>query len=165
MIEINSARAGKADLIAEIGNLIAAWQDATQLFDETVGEAFQLGPKERLCLSFLRGGAQTASSIAKATRLTPAAVTSLIDRLEARGFVTRRPDPKDRRKVWVEMGAATLDMIRRVYLPLAAAGEDIFGKRSESELLLIAEVISEATAVQREMMHQLRAGMGLDEEK
>ena len=158
MIEVNSSSDNRLKLIADIGNLIAAWQDATQIYDEAVGEVFQLGPKERHCLSFLRNGPQTASAIARATRLTPAAVTSLIDRLEVRGFVVRRADPKDRRKVWVEIGEETVNLIRRAYLPLAEAGEKVFGGRSESELLVVAEVIREATAVQRNMAEQLRAG-------
>ncbi|KRA97515.1 hypothetical protein ASD83_10310 [Devosia sp. Root685] len=159
MIETNGSRLEKPALIAEIGGLIAAWQDATQLYDEAVGEVFQLGPKERLCLSFLREGPQTASAIAKATRLTPAAVTSLVDRLEARNFVIRRADPSDRRKVWVEIGPATYELIQQAYLPLAAAGERVFGKRNAAELLLVAAVIEEAMAVQREMTEQLRTRM------
>ena len=159
MNETNRSRLEKHDLIAEIGGLIAAWQDATQLHDEAVGEIFHLGPKERLCLSFLRTGPQTASAIAKATRLTPAAVTSLVDRLEARNFVIRRADPADRRKVWVEIGPATYELMQQAYQPLAEAGERVFGKRTAEELLLVAAVIEEAMAVQREITEQLRTRM------
>lgn len=145
------------ELIAEIGEAIAAWQDASQLYDETVGEIFQLGPKERLCLSFLRHGPQTASAIAKATRLTPAAVTSLLDRLEMRRFVVRQPDPNDRRKINIHPGEATTDLIRQAYLPMAEAGQQVFAKRSVEELMLIAEVIKEAMAVQNQVTERLRA--------
>ena len=145
------------ELIAEIGEMIAAWQDATQLYDETVGEIFQLGPKERLCLSFLRHGPQTASTIAKATRLTPAAVTSLLDRLEARRFVVRQPDPDDRRKISVRLGEATAELIHLAYRPMAEAGQQVFAKRSMEELRLVAEVIKDAMAVQEQVTERLRA--------
>src|SRR3569833_1561798 len=101
MIEQSRSRTSKAALIDDVGGMVVRLQDATQRYDEAVGEVYGLGPAERLCLSFLLEGPQTASAIARHTRLTPAAVTALIDRLEKRGFVRRRPDPDDRRKVMV----------------------------------------------------------------
>lgn len=158
MIELNSSSDPKAELVQRLGTLIVRWQEATQLYDEQVGAIFQLGPAERLCLSFLSSGPQTASAIARATRLTPAAVTSLIDRLEARNFVRRQPDPHDRRKVLVEAAEATLTVIERAYAPMAAAGAEALGKRSVDQLLLLTEVIEEVIAIQSRMMEQLQSG-------
>src|ERR1044071_2169611 len=93
MIEQTKSRGAKSALIADIGGMIVRYQDAAQRFDEAVGEVYNLGPAERLCLSLLWAGPQTASAIARQVRLTPAAVTSLIDRLEARGYVRRKADP------------------------------------------------------------------------
>lgn len=157
MVELNESRPGKAELIGRIGALIVRWQEATQRYDETVGEIFRLNASERLCLSFLTSGPQTASAIAKATRLTPAAVTALVDRLEARDFVRRRPDAHDRRKVLVEAGPATEALIRDVYMPLAAAGAPVYEKRDIAELLLVAEVLEETIAVQDDMTERLTA--------
>ena len=60
---------------------------------------------------------QTASAIAKETTLTPAAVTALIDRLEARKLVLRHPDASDRRKVLVEATDKTRELIQVTYTP------------------------------------------------
>lgn len=157
MIELNKSSPDKAALIGKLGVLIVRWQEATQRYDETVGEIFQLGPAERLCLSFLTSGPQTASAIARATRLTPAAVTALVDRLEARNFVRRRPDPLDRRKVLVEAADATEALIAQVYQPLAQAGAQIYEKRGIAELLLVAEVLEETIALQDGMTEKLLA--------
>lgn len=159
MIEINSSSDDKAELVRHLGTLIVRWQEATQRYDEQVGAIFQLGPAERLCLSFLTSGPQTASAIARATRLTPAAVTSLIDRLEARGFVRRQPDPLDRRKVLVEAADATFAVIEKAYAPLAVAGAEALGKRSIGELHLLTEVIEEVLAIQNRMAEALRPGV------
>lgn len=158
MIEVNSSRDAKAELVQRLGTLIVRWQEATQRYDEEVGAIFQLGPAERLCLSFLTSGPQTASAIARATRLTPAAVTSLIDRLEARNFVRRLPDPHDRRKVLVEAAEATAAVIERAYAPMAIAGAAALGKRSLDELQLLTEAIEEVLAIQDQMTEQLRSG-------
>ncbi|MBN9362993.1 MULTISPECIES: MarR family transcriptional regulator [unclassified Devosia] len=158
MIEITSSSDGKAELVQRLGTLIVRWQEATQRFDEEVGAMFQLGPAERLCLSFLTSGPQTASAIARATRLTPAAVTSLIDRLEARNFVRRRADPHDRRKVLVEAAEATAAVIEKAYAPMAIAGAASLGRRSIEELRLLTEVIEEVLAIQEQMTEQLQSG-------
>lgn len=159
MIELNSSRDDKAALVQQLGTLIVRWQEATQRYDEEVGAIFQLGPAERLCLSFLTSGPHTASAIARATRLTPAAVTSLIDRLEARNFVRRQPDPLDRRKVLVEAAEATFALIEKAYAPLATAGAEALGKRSIEELHLLAAAIEEVLAIQNRMTDTLRSGI------
>lgn len=155
MIKVNKSSTAKPELIEKLGVLIMRWQEASQRYDETVGDIFQLGPAERLCLSFLTSGPQTASAIARATRLTPAAVTALVDRLEARNYVRRRPDPRDRRKVLVEASAATEALIHEVYLPLAKAGAAAFDKRSAEELQIVAEVLEQTIAIQDEMTEKL----------
>ena len=51
--------------------------------------------------TLLRLGPLTAGEIAKHTGLTSASVTSLIDRLEDKGFIRRERDTRDRRQVVV----------------------------------------------------------------
>ena len=146
---------GKAALVEAIGNVVVRWQDATQKYDEAVGEIYGLGPAERLCLSFLWPGPQTASAIAKHTRLTPAAVTALIDRLEKRGFVRRKADPDDRRKVLVEAADETRRVSAEAYLPLRDAGAESLAKYSEAELKVVADVLADSLKIQEEMTRRL----------
>src|SRR5438876_149070 len=131
MIEPRKSRSPKAALIEAIGGLVVRSQDATQRYDEAVGEVFGLGSAERLCLGLLWDGPKTASAIAAHTRLTPAAVTALIDRLEKRGFVRRLGDPTDRRKVLVEGATETARITAEAYEPLRIAGEKSLSKYTE----------------------------------
>ena len=149
------SRDDKSALIEQLGLVIVRWQDATQKYDEAVGEIYGLSAAERLCLSFLWPGPQTASAIARETRLTPAAVTSLIDRLESRGFVRRKPDPGDRRKVLVEHAEGAEKVTREAYAPLGEAGARNLAKSSEAELKIVAQVLSDSLAVQEEMTRRL----------
>ena len=50
----------------------------------------------------LRIGATTPSELAKRTGLPSSTVTRVLDRLEARGYIRRAPDPDDRRRIVVE---------------------------------------------------------------
>lgn len=160
MIEQIKSRGPKAALIEHLGSLIVRMQDGTQRYDEAVGEVYGLGPAERLCLSFLLEGPQTASAIARQIRLTPAAVTALIDRLETRGYVTRRPDPSDRRKVFVEMAAATQKLAAEAYLPMQQAGAANLAKYTEAELRLFAKFLTDSLAIQEDMTRNFLARHG-----
>jgi DNA-binding MarR family transcriptional regulator len=157
MIEQNMSTQDKGALIDAIGRIVMRWQDATQKYDETVGEIYGLNASERLCLSFLWLGRQTASAIAREIRLTPAAVTSLIDRLEKRGFVRRIPDPTDRRKVWIEAAEEAHRVTREAYLPLGEAGAKNLAKYSLAELEAVRAILTDAVAIQEAMETELIA--------
>jgi len=157
------SRDSKSALIEALGEVVVRWQDATQRHDEAVGEIFGLNPAERLCLSFLWDGPKTASAIARYTRLTPAAVTALIDRLEKRSFVRRLADPGDRRKVLVEAGEEARRVTEEAYLPLGVAGAELLAKYSEAELRIVSEVLSESLRLQEDMTRQLLARHGKGE--
>lgn len=150
----------KAALVEALGRTIARWQDATQRYDEAVGEIFGLSASERMCLSFLWPVPQPASAIARHVRLTPAAVTALIDRLEARGFVRRRADPGDRRRVLVEAAESALRMIEEAYGPLAEAGARMLETYSLEELRTVERVLTESMALQERMTTELLARHG-----
>lgn len=47
-------------------------------------------------------GPMTPGQVSQSTDLPSSTTTRVLDRLEARGMVERRPDPDDRRKVWVQ---------------------------------------------------------------
>jgi DNA-binding MarR family transcriptional regulator len=142
-------------LVTAIGFGVQRWQDATEAFDEAVGELHALNSAERRCLSVLSFGPQTASAIAKATTLTPAAVTALIDRLEARKLVQRRRDATDRRKVLVEATDKTRELIRTTYLPTAQAGAKMLATYSIAELTAVRRFVEDALGLQQRMTEKL----------
>jgi DNA-binding MarR family transcriptional regulator len=140
----------KAELIRAIAEAVMLWQDATQAYDEQIGRRYGLNAAERHCVALLVAqGPQSASAIARHVRLTPAAVTALLDRLEARGFVQRRPDPTDRRRVLVEAGAPATVLAQAAYAPLAAAGTALLERFTQAELTTIHRFLAEALALQQ----------------
>ncbi len=149
----------KQDVIARIGMLVMRFQDASQQFDDKVGELYDLNAAERHCLSFLvRSGPQTASAIAREIRLTPAAVTALLDRLERRGYVRRNGDPSDRRKVLVSAAEQTAALTAAVYAKSATVGDKMLARYSEAELETFAQLLAEVVDVQEQMTDELVAG-------
>lgn len=149
--------AKKAALIDSLGKLVVRWQDATQKFDEAVGEAYDLNANERHCLSYLWQEPRTASAIAREVRLTPAAVTALIDRLERRGYVRRESDPGDRRKVMVRATDAAARLAIEAYGPTEKAGQELLARYTEAELEVLLRFAREALALQEEMTRDFLA--------
>lgn len=73
--------------------------DARQL-----AHAASLTPSQLRVLQILHErGSVSAGEIAKETRLSNATITTLMDKMAARGLVARTRCPSDRRKVWLEM--------------------------------------------------------------
>ncbi|HEX4225756.1 MAG TPA: MarR family winged helix-turn-helix transcriptional regulator [Pseudonocardiaceae bacterium] len=77
---------------------------AMVVFHEAVGRLLGLSSVERKCIDVLqRLGPVSAGTIGEHTGLTTGAVTGLMDRLERAGYIRRARDPRDRRKVVVEL--------------------------------------------------------------
>ncbi|WP_214470303.1 MarR family transcriptional regulator [Mesorhizobium sp. dw_380] len=157
MIEVKSSSENRDDIAASIGLAIMQWQDATQAYDEAVGTRLGLNMAERHCIGLLHGGPQSAGAIATATGLTPAAVTALIDRLEARGLLTRARSLEDRRKVVIEATEATGELSARYYGAIAREGEKLIATFSDAELATISRFVNAALDLQRAQLARLKA--------
>lgn len=129
--------------------LMGQWQDAIQAFDEAVGNKLGLITAEHRCLKALMDGAKTAGQLAVASGLTPAAATSMIDRLEKRGFLERQRDASDRRKVLVAMTKPASDTLARFYKPVTTEGEAMLSRFSPEDLSIIEKFFESALTLQQ----------------
>lgn len=93
-------------------------------------------------VELLRDNGQTQSGLAENMELDKATLSSLIDKLEAAGFVRRQPDPRDRRVKRV----FRTEKVNAILPILSAAGEALYAqafagiepteRRSLQELLM-----------------------------
>ncbi len=88
------------------------------VFDATAARALGIGRSDLRALNLLEDGPLSAGDVGARLHLTSGSVTTLIDRLLARGYVTRSPDPANRRRVLVELTSVTHAAFARVYRPL-----------------------------------------------
>ena len=100
-----------------------------------------------LCLLLLHGPAP-AGRLAELTGLTTGAVTGVIDRLEAGGFVRREVDPGDRRKVIVVPDRERVDRDLFPHFPSLerAAADQFYDSLTVAQLELIAEFLGRLTS-------------------
>src|SRR6266480_5003094 len=98
-----SSSSKREDLVEAVINASRESSTTAVFFHTSVAERVGLGATETKTLFLLsRLGPLTAGEIAHHTGLTTPSVTSLIDRLESKGFVQRIRDTRDRRRVIVE---------------------------------------------------------------
>jgi DNA-binding MarR family transcriptional regulator len=85
---------------------------------------------------------QPVSELARELRISPAAATGLIDRIEEQGFVRRSGTPSDRRQVRVSLtdeGRLVIDEIWTASTPLREALHALGAER----LTLLTELLTE----------------------
>ena len=101
------------------GRIIASMTDlagALGRLNDLIAQQLGIVQTDLLCLHVLnRAGASTAGALSAQLGRTTGAVTHMIDRLEKAGYVRRRPDPQDRRRVLVEASAPGLERIASFY--------------------------------------------------
>lgn len=82
----------------------------------------------------------TAGELARACGLTTGAITGMVDRLERKGFVKRRRDDQDRRRVYIETVSdpARWQVISDGYQPLALMLRDYVNTLSDEDVERLA---------------------------
>ncbi|MCL6732816.1 MarR family winged helix-turn-helix transcriptional regulator [Streptomyces neyagawaensis] len=90
------------EVVELIGTVVARYHAE---YEDAAAEHALTGAQARL-LGLLSLEPLPMRQLAQKLRCEPSNVTGIVDRLEARGLVERRPDPKDRR---VKLAAATTE--------------------------------------------------------
>jgi DNA-binding MarR family transcriptional regulator len=121
-------------LVSEAGYAMQAYQRSTQAFDDAVGRALGLNPADLRGLDWLVDGPKAAGELSAGTGLSSAATTTLIDRLERRGFVRRVRDSVDRRRVLVEMTPDGRKRVNAYYGPIVTEGNALLAAASDEQL-------------------------------
>jgi DNA-binding transcriptional ArsR family regulator len=132
-----------------------------QLLGQLAAERIGVNATDLNCLNLvaLAGpkGSMTAGELARQTGLTTASITGVLDRLEEGGFVRRERDPKDRRRVIVNLNPGPgLAEIGPTFGPLVMAWRGAAASYSDSELRLLLEFQRRFLDIVRDQLDRLR---------
>ncbi|MGY4925274.1 MarR family transcriptional regulator [Streptomyces sp. 900105755] len=97
----------------------------------------------------------TAGDLAARAHVTTGAVTGILNRLERAGYVTRRPDPDDRRRVRVAAVAEAVTRVEAVYASHYARLTELFADYTPDELAILTDWFTRATALAHTYLEKL----------
>jgi DNA-binding MarR family transcriptional regulator len=129
-----------------------------QVMGQAAADRIGINATDLNCLNILSfSGKMTAGELARATGLTTASITGVIDRLEAAGFVNRERDATDRRRVVVAIALdRALREVAPVFAPMVADWQRLASRYSDEELRLIVEFYDQMEQVIRKHLSRLR---------
>ena len=158
-----SAARGKATreaLIAALFLEVRQMSTGAIMFHQAIADRLGLHATDHKCADLImRHGAMTSGRLAELTGLTTGAITGVVDRLESRGVARRATDPRDRRRVIVELvkNAAVECQLRELFQGIAEATRAILDGYSDSELALILDFVRQSNAMSHAETLKLRA--------
>jgi DNA-binding MarR family transcriptional regulator len=151
---------GRAELELAFATAMRRTGSLMQLMGQAAADRIGINATDLNCLNILSfSGHMTAGELARATGLTTASITGVIDRLEEAGYVSRERDPHDRRRVVVTL---VLDQAMRnvasVFLPVMRDWREMSARYSDDELRLIVDFYARMEQVFRAHLVRLRDG-------
>jgi DNA-binding MarR family transcriptional regulator len=137
-----------AALRRRVGLSLRALGSNLDALDEAVAARFGLHRTDLRCLEIVaRGGPLSAGALAEQAGLSTSAVTSVIDRVERSGDLRRLSDPRDRRRVLVEVTELGRRRGRAAFSGLQEGTDQLLRRYSPGELRLLSRFVEEVRAV------------------
>ncbi|GEM31380.1 MarR family transcriptional regulator [Nocardia neocaledoniensis NBRC 108232] len=132
-------------------------QQSFDAFDEVAAARLALNRTDLRCLDIvLATGPLPAGELSAALKLSPAATTTVIDRLERVSLVARTRDPGNRRRVLVEATDEARAAEAEIFVPVGRAGAEALARYGPAELAVIDDFLTTARAVQQAQIDRVR---------
>jgi DNA-binding MarR family transcriptional regulator len=111
------------------------------IFFEQVGKPFNLRPVEYTVLTLIAenpGGSLVR--LARALSVTPPNISTMVDRLESKGLIARKPSEEDRRAHVLHVTAKGADLVRKATQKIVTAESEAL-PLSPGEQAILAELL------------------------
>lgn len=119
-----------------------------QIVDGVVGAGYPQKPKHSAVFAQIDPQGSRLTELARRANITPQAMGELVDELEDLGYVTRQPDPTDRRAkliVLTERGRAAVEAGKETIAGLENRITEILGERGHRTLRqLLSQLLTHA---------------------
>ncbi|MEU1606478.1 MarR family winged helix-turn-helix transcriptional regulator [Micromonospora matsumotoense] len=140
----------KDEMIRRVAIGLRLLQQSFDAFDEAAATALRLNRTDLRALDLLLygGGPLSAGELSAALKLSPAATTTVIDRLERAGLAGRAQDPHNRRRILVAPTDAARTVEQDLYVPVGVAGAQALAGYTVDQLATILDFLHVARQVQ-----------------
>jgi DNA-binding MarR family transcriptional regulator len=141
-----------------LGVEVRAHQAAVDALDEAVAAHLGLNRTDLRCLDvLLQMGSASPGQLGTRLGLTTGSVTAMLDRLAKAEYLTRSPDPTDRRKVVVQPTPVVIEKAGELYGPLAEEGASDVARYTQAELELLIDFLRRGREQQEKHLTLIRA--------
>lgn len=147
-------------LVQQLGNAVQRDQASVDDFDREAARLLGVGESDLRCLEILLVETQKATPglLAAKLGLTSGSITTMLDRLQAAGFVTRTSHPRDRRKTVVTATPAAQERAFALITPLVEDGtEQVLARYSAAQIALIIDFLTLDAELHERHIERLRA--------
>jgi len=135
-------------LPAQVAHEMRILDASLDLLDASVADSFGIGRSDLRAMELIsRTGPASCSQLASQLNVTTGSVTALIDRMERAGYLVRRYDSNDRRKVLVDLTASGRERERQAFEPLARNSVAMLRRYSDADLAVIRDFLSKSRAL------------------
>jgi DNA-binding MarR family transcriptional regulator len=156
---MTSKRSTPAALTHEIQHHLRDLIARLHQLNDAVGARVELrGPDLEILDLVARHGPLSPSGVAAATGVHPATLTGIVDRLELGGWLTRVPDPEDRRRIRLEVRRERGPELVRLYGPMNRSLAEICSGLTPEQLLVVRDFLRDAAAAGDDAVSGLRKG-------
>ncbi|AME06505.1 MarR family transcriptional regulator [Bacillus siamensis] len=129
----------------------------TILFHQAAAQSLGLFPTDLKSADILNeAGPMTAGELGKKTGLSTGSVTALIDRLEKAGYVMRKKDPEDKRRVIIVPLTAGKANVKQLFSSLSQSTISLCRQYKEEELHLIFDFLKKVTDIMEDELEKLK---------
>lgn len=126
--------------------------------NDAVGSHVDLLPGDLEVLDMIgRDGPMAPRDVIAATGIHPATLTGILDRLERGGWLTRSPDPDDRRRLIIEAASERGGELARMYAPMGKALGAICSGYSPEQLAVVVDFLERAADASTDATAEVRA--------
>ncbi|WP_431899400.1 MarR family winged helix-turn-helix transcriptional regulator [Nonomuraea sp. bgisy101] len=140
-----------------IGPEMQAFQAAVDDFDTAAARVLGINRTDTRCLEILlQHGEITPGILGPALGLTTGSVTAMLDRLEKLDYLTRSPDPQDRRKVVVRPTEKIITKAQELYGPFIVEGEAILSQYTDEQVDAITRFLRESRELYERQIKRAR---------
>lgn len=150
-----------SERVDSVGRVVQGYQAAVDDFDRESARLLGVNSTDLRCLEVLITEPDvefTPRIIADRLNLTTGSVTTMLDRLERAGYVTRERHPQDRRKVIVRATAEAAQRSWAMVGPMIQESyTDVTAHFTDDELGIVEQFLIRATALQEKHVQRLKA--------
>jgi DNA-binding MarR family transcriptional regulator len=151
----------RTELVEALEGLLRNMAARGVLLHQAIAGRFGLNSTDIKALDLARAEENlTAGRLAEVTGLSTSAVTALLDRLEKAGFVERRRDPSDRRRVFVVSTGRHEEELGRIFGSISERTQRVLRRYDDGQLALMVDFLGAVDSTARDSMREVTGGEG-----